>query len=40
MDINRTISILIFFLSKKKKQLYAYTETTLNRDLNPKSVII
>ncbi len=39
MDINRTILILIFLISKKKL-LSAYTETTLNGHFSPKSVII
>jgi hypothetical protein len=40
MDINRTIFNFNFFISKKKKLLSAYTETTLNGDFNPKSAII
>ncbi len=32
--------IIIFLISNKKKLLSAYTETTLNGDFNPKSVII
>ncbi len=40
MDINRTILILSFLISKQKKLLSAYTETTQSGDFNPKSVII
>ncbi len=40
MDINRTISYLNFLISKEKKLLSAYTETTPNADFNPKSAII
>jgi hypothetical protein len=40
MDINRTIFNFKFLISKQKKLLSAYTETTLNGDFNPKSAII
>ncbi len=40
IDSGEQFRNLIFWISVEKKMLYAYTETTLNGKISPKSVYI